>query len=285
MLQEDQWFTEICEEGGSAFSLELKSKLHEERTPFQRIEIFDTQTFGHLMIIGGCTMVSQRENFIYHEMMSHPALFTHNRPENVVIIGGGDCGTLREVLQHAEVRKATQIEIDERVTRLAERYFPELCTSNHDPRAEFFFVDGIRWMQEAEADSLDIIIIDSTDPVGPAEGLFTEAFYEDCYRALRSGGIIVQQSESPLYHLELIKGMHQSMRSAGFDSSRTMQFSQCIYPTGWWSCTLAGKDCDLETFREADCNRRDFVTRYYNAAIHRAAGVLPEFVQVALKAT
>ena len=150
MLPDDQWFTEICEEGGSAFSLKLKSKLHQEKTPYQTIAIYDTETFGHLMIIDGCTMVSQRENFVYHEMMSHPALFTHDNPENVVIIGGGDCGTLREVLRHDKVKSATQIEIDERVTRLAEQYFPELCDANNDSRAHFYFGDGIRWMQQAE---------------------------------------------------------------------------------------------------------------------------------------
>jgi len=284
MLPNDQWFTEICQEGGSAFSLKLKSKLHEETTPYQTIAIYDTEAFGHLMVIDGCTMVSQRENFVYHEMMSHPALFTHDNPENVVIIGGGDCGTLREVLRHEKVKSTTQIEIDERVTRLAEQYFPELCEANNDSRAQFYFGDGIRWMQQAPANSIDIIIIDSTDPIGPAEGLFTEAFYRDCYHALRGGGIIVQQSESPLYHLDILKTMHQSMRAAGFSTTRTLQFFQCIYPSGWWSCTLAAKDRNLDEMREDDINNRGFETRYYNVEIHRAAGILPEFVRTGLSA-
>ncbi len=279
MLPDDQWFTEICKEGGSAFSLKLKSKLHEEKTPHQIIAIYDTETFGHLMVINGCTMVSQRENFIYHEMMSHPALYTHDNPENVVIIGGGDCGTLREVLYHTEVKSVTQIEIDERVTRLAEQYFPELCEANIDSRALFYFGDGIQWMQQAPANSIDIIIIDSTDPVGPAEGLFTEAFYRDCYQALRRGGIIVQQSESPLYHLDNIKTMHQSMRAASFNATCTLQFFQCLYPSGWWSCTMAGKNNNLGEFREHDINIRNFETRYYNVDIHQAARVLPEFLR------
>jgi len=282
MLPDDQWFTEICQEGGSAFSLKLKSRLHEEKTPYQTIAIYDTETFGHLMVIDGCTMVSQRENFVYHEMMSHPALFTHDNPENVVIIGGGDCGTLREVLHHDKVKSATQIEIDERVTRLAEQYFPELCEANNDNRAHFYFGDGIRWMQQSPANSIDIIIIDSTDPIGPAEGLFTEAFYRDCYQALRSGGIIVQQSESPLYHLDIIKAMRRSMRAAGFGTTRTLQFFQCIYPSGWWSCTLAGKNRNLGEMREDDINNRRFATGYYNVDIHRAAGMLPEFARSVL---
>jgi spermidine synthase len=140
------WFTEQNGHSGSAFGLRVKALLHAEKTPFQSIEIYDTTDWGKLMVIDGCTMVSTRDNFLYHEMMAHPALFTHARAKRVVIIGGGDCGTLREVLRHEEVEHAVQVEIDERVTRLAEQYFPELCASNGDPRAELLFVDGIKYM-------------------------------------------------------------------------------------------------------------------------------------------
>src|SRR5690606_27420445 len=144
-------------------------------------------------VIDGCVMLTSRDNFLYHEMMSHPALFTHSNPRRVVVIGGGDCGTLREVLRHKEVEQAVQVEIDERVTRLAEQYFPELCESNHDPRAQLVFGDGIQYMKDCAPDSVDVVIVDSTDPVGPAEGLFNEAFYASCLRALRQGGLLVQQ--------------------------------------------------------------------------------------------
>ncbi|MFQ5489058.1 MAG: polyamine aminopropyltransferase, partial [Gammaproteobacteria bacterium] len=133
MTLDKGWFTEICEEGGSAFSLKIKGKLHEEQTPYQTIAIYETETFGNLMVIDGFVMLSSRDNFLYHEMLAHPALFTHDNPRRVLIIGGGDCGTLREVLQHQEVEEVWQVEIDERVTRLAERYFPELCAANDDP--------------------------------------------------------------------------------------------------------------------------------------------------------
>jgi len=205
MLDNEQWFTEICTQDGSAFSLKLSKKLHEEQTAFQRIEIYATEHYGNLMVIDGYYMLTARENFIYHEMLSHPALFTHPSPQHVVIIGGGDCGTLREVLKHGEVKRARQVEIDERVTRLAEEFFPELCTANTDPRAELLFADGIQWMKDAEPGSVDIVMIDSTDPIGPAEGMFTEAFYRDCYRALGETGILVQQSESPLYHMDILR--------------------------------------------------------------------------------
>jgi spermidine synthase len=177
---------------------------------------------------------------LYHEMMSHLALFTHANPKHVASSAAA-CGTLREVLKHEGVRHALQVEIDERVTRLSEQYFPELCVSNDDPRAGFFFGDGIRWMQESEPGSVDVIIVDSTDPVGPAEGLFTQAFYRDCLRALGENGILVQQSESPLYHMHIINPMRKAIRAAGFVDVQTLFFPQATYPSGWWSATMAGK--------------------------------------------
>jgi len=276
------WYHENFELSGSAVGFRVKSKLHEEQSAFQKLEIWDTSDWGKLMVIDGCIMLTSRDNFLYHEMMSHPALFTHSNPKRVVVIGGGDCGTLREVLRHREVESAVQVEIDERVTRLAEQYFPELCEANADPRAQLLFDDGIAYMRNAAHDSLDVVIVDSTDPVGPAEGLFNEAFYVSCLRALRPGGILVQQSESPLVHLSLIRAMRQHMRAAGFQAVRTMGFPQPCYPTGWWSCTMARKGADLSGFRERGAQNKPFPTRYYSADIHRSAMVLPEFVREAL---
>jgi spermidine synthase len=282
MLDNDQWFTEICDEGGSALSFKLGEKLHDEQTAFQHIEIYATEKFGKLMVIDGFVMLTTRDNFIYHEMLSHPVLFTHPAPGQVVIIGGGDCGTLHEVLKHDGVKRALQVEIDERVTRLAEEYFPELCTTNTDTRAELLFVDGIEWMKDAGPGSVDVIIVDSTDPIGPAEGLFTEAFYRDCYHALGEDGILVQQSESPLYHMDIIKPMRDAMQAAGFTDTQTLFFPQPCYPSGWWSATLSGKQPLDARFREADASSKRFKTRYYNAAIHRAALAQPEFFSQAL---
>ncbi|WHZ20121.1 MAG: Spermidine synthase [Rhodanobacteraceae bacterium] len=277
------WFTEQHEASGSSIGYRITAKLADEQTPFQHIEVYATTDWGNLMVIDGCTMLTTRDNFLYHEMMTHPALYTHKAPRNVVIIGGGDCGTLREVLRHPEVEAVTQIDIDERVTRLAEQHFPELCESNTDPRAKLLFDDGIKYMADAEPASLDVVIVDSTDPVGPAEGLFNAKFYANCFRALREGGILVQQSESPLVLLELIQSMHKAMREVGFSTTRTLPFPQPCYPTGWWSTTLARKGGDLETFRERDAANKPFATRYYNAAIHRATLAQPEFMRAALQ--
>ena len=283
MLEQDQWFLEKDETGGSVFGVKIRERLHSEQTDYQLIEIYATEKFGNVMSIDGFFMLTARENFIYHEMMSHPALFMHPSPENVVIVGGGDCGTLREVLKHGRVTRALQVEIDERVTRLAEEFFPELCVSNDDSRAEFLFDDAIRWMRDAAPASVDVIIVDSTDPIGPAEGLFTEAFYRDCLQALGDDGIIVQQSESPLYHMQIINPMHKAMRAAGFTDTRTLFFPQPCYPSGWWSATLAGKHELTGRFRETDAINKSFETQYYNAAIHQAALVTPEFFNKALE--
>ncbi|MDX1345479.1 MAG: polyamine aminopropyltransferase [Sedimenticolaceae bacterium] len=277
MPDTSQWFTETSDATGSGFALRVRRKLHEEQSQYQKIEIYETTDWGNLMVIDDCIMLTTRDNFLYHEMMSHPVLFAHPEPKRVVIIGGGDCGTLREVLKHPGVERVTQIDIDERVTRLSETYFPELCESNDDPRAELLFIDGIEWMQQAEADSIDVIIVDSTDPVGPGEVLFSEAFYKACRNALRPDGLIVQQSESPLLHRELLKRIYHDMQSAGFAAIRTLQFPQPVYPGGWWSATMA---TTLSTWPEPRYSAMEEIKgmRYFNRAIFDASFALPSFV-------
>ncbi len=275
----DNWFSEICKAAGSAISFKLKSKLHEAKTPYQLIEIYQTEQFGNLMVIDGFVMLTSRDNFLYHEMMSHPVLYTHPAPRRVVIIGGGDCGTLQQVLLHPEVEHAIQVEIDEQVTHLSKRYFPELCEQNDDPRAELLFTDGLKWMQQAASSSIDVIIVDSTDPIGPAEGLFSADFFKDCCRVLGADGLLVQQSESPLLHLEsIIKPLHSAMREGGFSLTKTLQFPQPCYPSGWWSATMAGKN-NLFGFREQDAVHKPYATKYYNADIHQAAFAVPELMK------
>jgi spermidine synthase len=276
----DRWFTEVWSPEGSAFSLEVTAKLHEEHSEFQKIEIYQTRHWGKLMVLDGCYMVTDKDNFLYHEMMTHPALFTHPDPKRVLVIGGGDCGTLREVLRHPNLEQVWQVEIDERVTRLAEIHFPALCEANNDPRASLLFEDGIAWIKNCAPGELDLIIVDSTDPVGPAAGLFNREFFGHCLRALGDGGLLVQQSESPLFHTDnLIAEMIGEMRAAGFESHHTLPFPQPIYPSGWWSCTLASKGLTVTDFREQAAGNKAFTTRYYNADIHRAALAVPEFMK------
>lgn len=255
-MTEPTWMYENFEPAGSAIGYRITRKLDEVQSPFQKIEIYESTDWGNLMLIDGAMMLTTRDNFLYHEMMSHPALFTHAAPKRVVIIGGGDCGTLREVLKHPGVESATQCDIDEQVTRMAEKWFPELCDANNDARAELLFDDGIAYMANCPEGSVDIVIVDSTDPVGPAEGLFNKAFYASCFKALKDDGILVQQSESPLVLLDLIKEMRTEMGKAGFTTFKTLPFPQPCYPTGWWSCTLARKSGASITGRWMRARRR-----------------------------
>ncbi|MCX2524150.1 polyamine aminopropyltransferase [Larsenimonas rhizosphaerae] len=276
----DGWFTEVFDQQGSAIALRVTEKLLDVTSPYQHLEVFETETHGRLMVLDGCVMLTDRDNFLYHEMMSHPVLFTHAAPKRVVIIGGGDCGTLREVLKHPGVEKVTQIDIDEEVTRAAERFFPTLVERNDDPRAELLFEDGVKWVDNCPDESIDVMIIDSTDPVGPAEGLFKTDFLARCHRILAPGGVMVQQSESPLYHTgTIIRELRRDMRAAGFDSVATLPFPQPTYPSGWWSCTLAGKGCDTATFRSNDADSADLALEYYSSALHQGALVLPPFMR------
>ena len=277
------WLHENFTHTGSAFGLRIKRKLEEVQSPFQKIEMYESTDWGNVMLIDGAMMVTTRDNFFYHEMMAHAPLYTHPAPRDVLIIGGGDCGTLREVLRHPEVTRAVQCDIDEQVTCMAEKYFPELCESNGDPRATVMFDDGLAYMANAAPESIDLVIVDSTDPVGPAEGLFNRAFYENCLKALRPDGLLVQQSESPLALMHLILEMRGAMRDAGFKDFRVLPFPQPCYPTGWWSCLIASKQArDLTQFRKADAAAKPFETQYYSADVHQGALAMPPLLQRAL---
>ena len=211
-------------------------------------------------------------------MMSHPALYNHQNPKDIAIVGGGDCGTLREVLKHGTVKTAIQIELDERVTRVSEEYFPELCESNNDPRATLLFEDAIAWMAKAEPNSLDVIILDTTDPVGQAKRLFEEPFYRNCLNVLREGGILVTQSESPLLTLDILVDLRVEMQKAEYTQVQTIQFPLATYPSGWWTATQARKGQKIGDFREQMARHKPFATKYYNADIHKACSALPQFV-------
>lgn len=265
------WFSEVYESEGVAISWTVEAHLAHEVTDYQTIDVYQTTHWGHLMVIDGFVMLTSRDNFLYHEMLTHPALFSHPNPKRVLIIGGGDCGTLKEVLAHEGIERCTQVEIDQQVTRLAEKFFPELCERNDDPRAELLFDDGLAHIKSLEPGSVDVIIIDSTDPIGPAEGLFGPEFVKDCYAALGQGGIMVQQSESPLLHQALIEGITNNMTEAGFSETATLGFPQPCYPSGWWSATMAVKEGELIPPSEARFSEAKLTTHYYNRAVHVGA--------------
>jgi len=279
--ERENWFTEYCEESGSAFSLRTTRELHDSHSRYQRIQVFATTNFGNLLVLDGFVMLSARDNFIYHEMMTHPALCTHTDPRHVLIVGGGDCGCLREVLKHDSVKRVDQVELDAEVTRVSEKFFPELCTANDDPRASLHFTDAIDWVENTPPQTYDVIIVDSTDPIGQAARLFAAPFYRACRQALRDDGLLAVQSESPLIHLDLILSIRAQMTAAGFTHLDTLNFPQCTYPSGWWSATLAstrGAHDRIRSTREiSGCG-------YYTAEVHRAALTPPAFLRAAITA-
>lgn len=278
-MSRSDWFIEYFDPSNSCFGLKVVEKLHHEVSEYQTIEVYLTESFGHLLVLDGCTMLTERDHFIYHEMMTHPALLTHADPQQVAIIGGGDGGVMSEVVKHPGVRRVTQIELDERVSAVSEQFYPELTAVFHHPKAEMIFTDGFKWIQQMEDDALDVLIVDSTDPIGPAEVLFSTEFLRECRRVLKPEGILVQQSESPLIHGQsLLAPLHQGLRDLGMSSVKTLTFPQPIYPTGWWSSTLSSVQADLSLQRVM----QDLATRYYSADMHKAAGVLPPFLQAQL---
>lgn len=282
MQTKDDWFIEYFKPTGSAIGYRISDHLDHVVSDYQTIDIYQTTDWGKLMVIDGAVMLTSRDNFLYHEMLTHPALFIHPNPQHIVIVGGGDCGSLRETLKHLTVQSVTLCDIDEVVTRMAEKHFPELCHSNQDPRAEIRFGDGCAYVRQLPSQSVDLIIVDSTDPVGPAEGLFNHAFYSDCMRALKQDGLLVQQSESPLGLIDLIKQMHNEMRRADFSSLRTLPFPQPCYPTGWWSVTIASKNPHFSFERRHNSHHFSIETQYYCSSIHQAAIKPPPFLACAL---
>ena len=275
------WVTEISEPQGFAYSYRVKAKLHEEQSEYQLIEIYETEQYGNVMLLDKVVMLTERDHFSYHEMMVHAPIYCHPAPRDVVIVGGGDCGSLREALRHQDVRNVTQVELDQRVTAVAEKYFPELCEANDDSRAKFVFADAVHWMQQAPAASADVMILDTTDPVGQAERLFAEQFYGDCHRVLRPGGMLIVQSEAPGLDAPLIRDLMRRMVAVGLEAPQTLLFPVCCYPTGWWSAIMAGKGADCTKFRRHSSN--DFATKHYTAEIHAAALLQPPWLRRLLK--
>lgn len=276
------WHIEKFQPTGSAIGFEINGLLESVTSKFQKIEVYQTTQWGNLMTIDGQVMMTSKDIFIYHEMIAHTALMTHPDPRRVVIIGGGDCGTLTEVLKHKNVQHVTQCDIDEWVTALSKRHFPELCERNDDPRAEIIYADGLTYIAECDEGSIDVILVDSTDPVGPAEGLFNREFYRNCFRALAPNGVLTQQSESPLMQIDLINEMRSEMRNAGFTGFATLPFPQPCYPTGWWSVTMARKPGELFDYREMT-PESSVATMYYTGEVHGSALGSHPFLDEALK--
>jgi len=271
------WFQELDEKHGLGLSFQLKQTLYKEKSPFQDIAIVETEGFGRMLILDGCVMTTEKDEFVYHEMLVHPAMCAHPNPEKVLVIGGGDGGTVRELLRHPGV-SIDMVEIDELVVRACQKYMPTLSCGLEDPRVRLLFEDGVAFL-ENNKDTYDLIFIDSTDPVGMAEGLITQSFYNKCKEALKAPGAIVLQSESPTLHTKEIQRIHQNL-SEVFSSQQLYLAPIVSYPSGLWSFTFASDNLHPQgDFIPEKATSIVSELSYYNEDIHKSAFSLPNFVK------
>ncbi len=270
--------TEIYPEINGSFSFEIEKILYSERSPFQKIEIVESKKFGRVLFIDGFIMLTERDEFVYHEMMAHVPLFVHPNPRRILVIGGGDGGTVRECLRHSTVEQVDLVEIDEMVTQACLQYLPSVANELSSERVICKFEDGVAYVKSAEQ-RYDVVMIDSTDPISVGEGLFTREFYRDCFHILNEDGILVNQSESPSWLPEIVRGIYNKL-SAVFPKVDFYQAHIPTYPSGHWSFGFASKIYDpLKDFQKARYRNSNLEFRYYNEVLHTGAFALPTFFQ------
>lgn len=230
------WFTEQ-EQDHIRVSWKTGDVLFRGQSEYQTVEVIDTKAYGRMLILDGCVMITEADEFVYHEMISHIPAVMHKDPRTVVVIGGGDGGTVRELLKHKSIERIILCEIDGMVVDACRKFFPAVACGLDDPRVEVKIGDGVAYMKELHQE-IDIAIIDSTDPIGPGEGLFSGDFYKSVARAMRPGGVMVAQSESPWFTKEMLGRIHRNI-SAGFAYRKSYIGAIPTYPRGLWSWTMA----------------------------------------------
>ena len=266
-------------ENGVHYNYEIKKYILEKQTAFQFLQVFETVGYGNMMVLDGCVMTTDKDEFVYHEMISHVPLCLHKNPEKVLIIGGGDGGTVREITRHQSVKAVTLCEIDGQVIEAAKQYFPSISSGFADPRVNIQVVDGMKFIADHPKE-FDIIIIDSTDPVGPGEVLFSSQFYQSCLNALNPGGLIMSQTESPWYGEGILKKIQMNMHEAGFIKRRTCMASVPTYPRGLWSWTVGSSDESFEIETSFNKKRLESISeslKYLNSDVFMASFALPNF--------
>ena len=276
-LQYNEYYNEQ-----TGLTIGLKKLLFSKQSEYQLVEVYETDTWGNLMTIDGMVMLSERDEFVYHEMISHVAMFTHPNPERVLIIGGGDGGTAREVLKHTSVQKVDMVEIDKTVVEASRLHFPGVGDFNN-PKLNVLYEDGIAYMKNVKQ-PYDVIIIDGSDPVGPAEGLFEKDFYQYCINALTQEGVLTAQTESPW-----VESYYPSMQKVFSALDDLFPISKMylnyipLYPAGMWSMACASRSEDplgeVVLQRAESAQNILSALSYYNPDVHRAAFALPNFVK------
>ncbi|WP_203363676.1 polyamine aminopropyltransferase [Bacillus sp. REN10] len=253
-------------------SYRIKEVIYTAQSPFQHIMIVDTYDFGRMLVLDGVVQSTEKDGYIYNEMITHVPLHIHPNPKKVLIIGGGDCGAAREVIKYKQVEELYFCEIDQLVVQASKEHLKGVSAGLEDERIRYLFADGIQYMKEHK-NAFDVIIVDSSDPIGPATQLFEFAFYENVFHALKEDGLMVCQSESPLFYREVMENTYDSLQQL---FPITKQYLAVIptYPGGLWSFTLASKK--HETFIVPDVEQ---TTKYFNQEILYASFALPAFMK------
>jgi spermidine synthase len=272
------WFTEK-QTKSFGITAKIKQTLHTEQTEFQKLDMIETEEFGNMLVLDGMVMTTEKDEFVYHEMVAHVPLFTHPNPKNVLVVGGGDGGVIREVLKHPSVMKATLVEIDGKVIEYSKKYLPSIAGKLEDPRVEVIVGDGFMHIAKSE-NEFDVIMVDSTEPVGPAVNLFTKGFYSGISKALKEDGLFVAQTDNPWFTPDLISTVFKDV-SEIFPITRLYTANVPTYPSGLWTFTIGSKKYDpLEV---SDERYHEIETKYYTKEVHKAAFALPKFVGDLLK--
>ncbi len=276
-----QMWVDETHHGVARHGIKVTKSLFSGKSEFQTVDVLDTPGFGKVLLNDGLFMVSDRDEFIYHDMIAHVAMYTHPNPKNVLVIGGGDGGTAREVLRHPGVEECVMVEIDEMVVNACKEHIPVTSVVFDHPKLDLKIEDAVKYVAETNK-KFDVILVDSTDPIGPATPLFGPEFYQNLYNCLNEDGIVVSQGESPFFEQETQISLLKII-SEIFPKLGVLNFSNLTYPGGLWSFTFASKKYSpLKDFQEDRYKKDNLKFKYYNKEIHKACFALPQFMRDAL---
>lgn len=273
------WYTEKHTENVH-FTMRVKQELVCRQSRYQRIDVLDTEEFGRVLVLDGYLMLTEKDEFIYHEMIAHVPMAVHPNVQRVLVIGAGDGGALRELTRYPGIEHIDLVEIDEEVIRVSREFLPQTACGLEDARVHIYYEDGLKFVRTRK-DEYDLILVDSTDPFGPGEGLFTKEFYGNCYKALKEDGIMINQHESPYYSddAKAMSRAHQRIASV-FPVAKVYQFFMPTYPSGHWLFGFASKKYDpVKDLRAAWWDGLGLDTKYYNTELHKGAFALPNYVK------
>jgi spermidine synthase len=283
-MAEQRWIPEtLFDRQGIRMSYAVERVIHETQTEHQHLVLFEHRTFGKMLMLDGATQVTSKDEFVYHEMMTHVPILAHGKAREILIVGGGDCGIAEEVLKHKSIKRVTQVEIDASVIAFAKKHFPEFARPVFaDPRFESVIDDGMKYVGETDR-RFDVIIVDSTDPQGPGAVLFTRAFYARCKRCLNKGGILVTQNGVPFLQSGELSTTVRHLRRLFKDASCYVAAIP-TYVGGHMAMGFASDNASLRRTSEPAIAARyrkagRFPTKYWTPAVHRAAFALPRFIQ------